>query len=106
MQDLSRSAAATRRARGRTIVELRPRGLEGAAKNPFLESLEKLTFDGFRSTDKDAYVGVPSAESNPLFEVVEWVARRLRVELIGLENLPAGRRARNNRQLARMAHHG
>jgi 1-acyl-sn-glycerol-3-phosphate acyltransferase len=74
------------------MVGLQPR-LEAASKTrvlPFLESFEKLTFDGFRSTDKDVYKGASSA-SNRLFEVVEWVARRLRVELVGLENLPKGR---------------
>jgi len=55
----------------------------------FLESFENTTFDGFRHVDKDACT--PSAESNRLFDVVEWVSRQLRVELIGLENLPAGR---------------
>jgi 1-acyl-sn-glycerol-3-phosphate acyltransferase len=47
-----------------------------------------MTLDGFHFTDKDALSSVDGAR---LFALVEWVARRLHVEVTGIENLPEGR---------------
>jgi 1-acyl-sn-glycerol-3-phosphate acyltransferase len=50
-----------------------------------------MAIDGFRLADKDAFAGFCSHDVVPLFKLVEWVSRRLHVDIVGLENLPAGR---------------
>jgi 1-acyl-sn-glycerol-3-phosphate acyltransferase len=47
-----------------------------------------MTLDGFHSSDKDSLLKV---DATRLFALVEWVARRLHVEIAGIENLPKGR---------------
>jgi len=56
-----------------------------------VDACANLTFDGFRLADKDTFTTAPLAGSDPLFRIVEWLGQKLRVELIGLENLPTGR---------------
>jgi 1-acyl-sn-glycerol-3-phosphate acyltransferase len=47
--------------------------------------------DGFRALEKDAGARAQVHESDRAFEIVEWLSRRLRVEVSGIENLPRGR---------------
>jgi 1-acyl-sn-glycerol-3-phosphate acyltransferase len=50
-----------------------------------------MTLDGFRAIEKDACACSALPFSDRMFDVVEWVSRRLHVEVKGIENLPAGR---------------
>lgn len=52
-----------------------------------------MTLDGFRSTDKDVLPALPACSrgSESLFEMAQWLSRRLRIVVEGIEHLPPGR---------------
>ncbi len=49
------------------------------------------TIDGFRPESHEAFVGFTPDVANRFYDVVSWFSRNLRVEVKGLEHLPAGR---------------
>jgi len=50
-----------------------------------------MTLDGFDLADKDALKSGISPGGERLFAVVEWISRRLRIDIKGLDNIPPGR---------------
>jgi 1-acyl-sn-glycerol-3-phosphate acyltransferase len=50
-----------------------------------------MSFDGFEPTHSDAFVAFAPQTAERFYDVVERVARRLHVEVTGVENIPQGR---------------
>jgi 1-acyl-sn-glycerol-3-phosphate acyltransferase len=49
------------------------------------------TIDGFRPEGREAFVGFTPDVANRFYDVVSWASRLLRVEIKGLDHVPAGR---------------
>src|SRR6266545_3334741 len=63
---------------------------ESQSRIPLPDIVHRLTVDGFDPADKDACVQIASHAATWMFATVEWMARRLRIEIIGLEHIPPG----------------
>jgi 1-acyl-sn-glycerol-3-phosphate acyltransferase len=50
-----------------------------------------MSIDGFRPEDPQAFVAYDPDVAGRLYSGIEWIARRLHVEVVGLENIPGGR---------------
>ena len=50
-----------------------------------------MTIDGFDPAQKEAFLGYSAAVATSVGNGIEWLGRRIRVDVQGIENLPAGR---------------
>jgi 1-acyl-sn-glycerol-3-phosphate acyltransferase len=50
-----------------------------------------MPIDGFRPDQQRPFVAFNPTSAERFFRVIEWLARRLHVEVIGIENVPTGR---------------
>jgi 1-acyl-sn-glycerol-3-phosphate acyltransferase len=50
-----------------------------------------MSWDGFEPGDRDAFTAFAPKVAGPFYKAVDWVAQRLRVEIDGIERIPAGR---------------
>lgn len=52
---------------------------------------KRLRIDGFEATDKEAFLGYDEVTTARLHARLAWLSQKLRAEVRGLENVPAGR---------------
>ena len=50
-----------------------------------------MTIDGFHEHDKDAFESFSPDAAERFYDALDWVGRKLHVEVVGLENVPKGR---------------
>src|SRR4051794_28763690 len=50
-----------------------------------------MSIDGFRAEDSRAFAAFAPEAAAPVFGGLSWISRRLSIDVVGLERIPAGR---------------